>query len=188
MKERNGRIVIENKTARSLFEDAIKQIAKQTDEMLQSDDLRNVDLNEMFLVGGFASCKLLQSHMRASFSKRRISVPSDAQTAVVKGAVIYGSNPKKLTRIAKKTYGVSTYSDFDPNRHSQQKKKSFGGKALCEGVFFPFVQKGEVLEPGTHGQMVANPITPDTTCLVIDFYCLDRTTKKDEVYRSYYTL
>lgn len=40
---------------------------------------------------------------------------------------MYGLNPRSITsRIAKKTYGINTLTTFDPERHPEEKKVSWG--------------------------------------------------------------
>ena len=177
---KKGRLIIKMDTMRSLFEPTIRQIIDKTTEMLNCD-LQEVDFNEIFLVGGFASSTLLQSQMKLKFPNKRLSVPKDAQAAVVKGAVIYGCNPSKITRIAKKTYGVKTFGDFVPENHSERKKIRLAGDTLCQDLFMPVVQKAEVLEPGTHGYVIVNPVVPHAKFVDVEFYCMDRKKSTEEV-------
>ena len=111
----------------------------------------------------------------------QISVPIDARAAVVQGAVIYGHNPDIITRVAKKTYGVATYSDFKPDRHSAVKRTAIGSKVLCKDLFLPFCQMGEELPQGKHGEMFADPVNQHATSITVDFYYLDRSTDPNEV-------
>ena len=85
LKVSGGLLTISLDTINSFHEESVAHIIDKTRELLESDNLIDSDLREIFLVGGFASCDLLQSRMREEFPEMRISVPEDAQAAVVKG-------------------------------------------------------------------------------------------------------
>ena len=111
----------------------------------------------------------------------KLAVPTDAQAAVAFGGVTYGHNPNMVIRIAKSTYGVSTFSPFKPGMHPDRKMKAFGTRQMCMDLFMPFCHKGEVLPDGTHGQMVASPVVAHATHIAVYFYSLDRMVMPDEV-------
>jgi len=56
-------------------------------------------------------------------TKIEVLVPRRPQISVVRGACLYGLNPRSITsRIAKKTYGINTLTTFDPEIHPESKK------------------------------------------------------------------
>lgn len=72
-------------------------------------------------------------------------VPRRPQVSVIRGAVLYGLNPRSISsRIAKKTYGINTLTTFDLDRHPEEKKVVIEGEDFCEDVFDAFVRKGRV--------------------------------------------
>jgi hypothetical protein len=69
------------------------------------------------MVGGFSESPYLKSEILSKFkeSKIQVLVPRRPQISVVRGACLYGLNPRSITsRIAKKTYGINTLTTFDP--------------------------------------------------------------------------
>ena len=49
-------------------------------------------------------------------------MPQEAGLAVLRGAVVFGYNPKAIdSRIAKYTYGVKTNEEFDTEKHMESK-------------------------------------------------------------------
>jgi hypothetical protein len=72
------------------------------------------------MVGGFSESPYLKSEILKRFdSNIQVLVPRRPQISVVRGACLYGLNPRSITsRIAKKTYGINTLTVFDPEMHS----------------------------------------------------------------------
>lgn len=69
------------------------------------------------MVGGFSESPYLKSEILKKFEATKIEVlvPRRPQISVVRGACLYGLNPRSITsRIAKKTYGINTLTTFDP--------------------------------------------------------------------------
>ena len=87
-------------------------------------------MNLVLLVGGFGESEYLYQRTRAWATPLGIQVlqPRDAATAVVQGAVLRGLEPKeakaeiktKLSRRARRCYGVVTKQEFNPNLHWEQ--------------------------------------------------------------------
>jgi hypothetical protein len=72
------------------------------------------------MVGGFSESPYLKAEILKKFEKTKIQilVPRRPQISVVRGACLYGLNPRSITsRIAKKTYGINTLTTFDPEIH-----------------------------------------------------------------------
>ncbi len=73
------------------------------------------------MVGGFSESPYLKNEILKKFedSNIQVLVPRSPQISVVRGACLYGLNPRSITsRIAKKTYGINTLTVFDPEVHS----------------------------------------------------------------------
>ena len=57
---------------------------------------------------------MLQEAVREAFSELKVIVPQDAGLAVLKGAVLYGHEPKTISaRVCKYTYGIKTKRKFN---------------------------------------------------------------------------
>jgi hypothetical protein len=83
------------------------------------------------MVGGFSESPFLKSEINKKFENTNIEilVPRRPQISVVRGACLYGLNPRSITsRIAKKTYGINTLTVFDPDIHPQGKKVIIDGE------------------------------------------------------------
>jgi hypothetical protein len=77
------------------------------------------------MVGGFSESPFLKSEVKKKFEtpNLQILVPRRPQVSVIRGACMYGLNPRSISsRIAKKTYGINTLTTFDPERHPEEKK------------------------------------------------------------------
>ena len=94
---------------------------------------------------------------------------------------MFGLDPLRITRIARKTYGIQTYSVFDPAKHRSSKQHQQGDEILCKDLFLPFVQKEEEIAPGTHGTIVVSPVAAKASFVDVAFYTMDREKSPDEV-------
>ena len=82
------------------------------------------------MVGGFSESPYLKREILNKFkhSKIQVLVPRRPQISVVRGACLYGLNPRSISsRIAKKTYGINTLTVFDPEVHALSKKVIIDG-------------------------------------------------------------
>ena len=69
-------------------------------------------INIIVMVGGFSESRCLQREISRAFPAKKLVIPSDPGMAVVKGAVIYGHDPKAIvSRISRYTYGVASFCD-----------------------------------------------------------------------------
>jgi len=97
----DGKLVLDAKTIKKLFQSTIDNILTNIDSALKFSQSEEVSM--IMLVGGFAKSKLLQNAIQTKFKGQRIIVPEDADLAVLKGAVLYGHNPEtidpRVTRI-----------------------------------------------------------------------------------------
>lgn len=89
--------------------------------------------------------------------------------AVLKGAVLYGHNSKQMSRrILKKTYGIQSWTEFDPDIHPETKRVRINGTDRCQDVFLSLVVKGEQIEAG-HTEVLDSEIrSKDSTVYVSD--------------------
>lgn len=163
---------------KNLFKPPIASIINHLKKLLRKKELKGVKL--MFLVGGFSESPLLQARMREEF-KRNYSIltPQDAQTAVVKGAVMFGKRPKIVVeRCLSETYGTDIFPDFVPGLHDEKKLEYVDGRPKCKDVFSAFALKNEKVKTGEFKKTCRyHPVYPNQTEIGFHFF----TTKKTDV-------
>ncbi|XP_071127599.1 heat shock 70 kDa protein 12A-like [Mytilus edulis] len=138
---------------RKLFKPTIDALIKHIEKLLK--DPKISDLRHIIMVGGFSECELVQKAMKKTFPNRKIIIPDDAGMAVLKGAVLFGHQPRKISkRILRKTYGIQTSTEWDPSLHHKTKKELIDGVYHCKDIFHKFAEKGEKVEEGhSHRQI-----------------------------------
>lgn len=155
---------------KNLFEDASHNIVDHLRELLRTKEVKGTQT--ILMVGGFSESPILQSRIRKEFPDMRVIIPPDAGLAVLKGAVLFGYDPKTIEeRIAKYTYGIGTNADFDPQKHDPSKKKNINGRDMCTDIFHKHVTKGQVLRiDEVQSEESYNPITADQKSINFTVY------------------
>jgi hypothetical protein len=96
------------------------------------------------MVGGFSESPFLKAEVKRNFEEGQnisVLVPRRPQVSVIRGACMFGLNPRSITsRISKMTYGINTLTTFDPEKHPEEKKVVIEGEDFCEDVFDAFVR------------------------------------------------
>ena len=91
---------------RKMFEPVFENIAEHLENVIRG--VRRVQY--MILVGGFATCSILQTYLRDRFEKSfnlRVIIPSESSLAVVMGAVLFGHDPDDIqSRRLRYSYGI----------------------------------------------------------------------------------
>ncbi|CAG2202059.1 unnamed protein product [Mytilus edulis] len=106
---------------RKLFKSTIDSIIKHVDKLLKHPNLS--DLHHIIMVGGFSECELVQTAMRQKFPNKKIIIPDEAGLAVLRGAVLFGHQPKIIgKRILRKTYGIQSWPEWDAELHPKPKE------------------------------------------------------------------
>jgi molecular chaperone DnaK (HSP70) len=132
----------------------------------------------IFMVGGFSESPYLKAEIKKRFENENLSilVPRRPQVSVIRGACMYGLNPRTITsRIAKKTYGINTLTTFDHERHPEEKKVVIEGEDFCEDVFDIFVRKNESVSIDEFHTKTYCPVRSRQTVMRIIFYTTDAT-------------
>ncbi|XP_061164989.1 heat shock 70 kDa protein 12B-like [Saccostrea echinata] len=130
----------------SYFQPACAGIIDHVSDILQRPKVKGT--STILMVGGFSESPILQARLRHVFPlpEYRVVVPIDAGLAVLKGAVLFGHNPRIISaRIAKYAYGVASFQLFDPKIHEKEKKVNIHGKDYCSDIFHVHVKKGATL-------------------------------------------
>lgn len=172
------RLFVSNEQFRELFEKTIRGILQHIEKILYERKFQHVE--HILMVGGFSECELVQTAIRKRLTKKKIIVPNEAGMAVLNGAVLFGHTPKAIScRVARYTYGMQTWPDFDPNRHPQSKRVVVEGIPRCKDVFFKFIEAGEEVTPGHRESQVFQAINPNELTLECSVYA---TPEKDPQY------
>lgn len=110
----------------SFFQPLVENIKSKVEQLLeQAENKVGYKAKFIFMVGGFSESPYLKSEVKKQFETPNLTVlaPRRPQVSVIRGACMYGLNPRSITsRIAKKTYGINTLTTFDPERHPEEKK------------------------------------------------------------------
>ena len=101
----------------SFFSPLFEKIEKKVADLLKDARGTGSPVNFVFMVGGFSESPYLKAHIKSKFEVDGLSilVPKRPQVSVIRGACMFGLNPRSITsRISKKTYGINTLTTFDP--------------------------------------------------------------------------
>lgn len=121
--------------------------------MTEAREEKGSPVNFIFMVGGFSESPFLKSEIKQAFELESgdnppiaVLVPRRPQVSVIRGACMFGLNPRSITsRISKMTYGINTLTTWDLDKHPEEKKVIIEGEEFCEDVFDAFVKKGEAV-------------------------------------------
>ena len=133
----------------------------------------------LFVVGGFAKCKILHQRLKKEFPALQLVVPEDPGFATVKGAVRYGPLKAIASRTSYATYGIDYprpfhYGDNPGKKIWSKKHQSY----YCKNTFSVFVTRGQQLNPAAPYTRKYYPMHLDQTSVTIAIYATDATDPK----------
>ena len=133
----------------------------------------------LFVVGGFAKCKILHQRLRKEFPALKLVVPKDPGFAIIQGAVRYGPLKAIVSRNSYATYGVDCQRPFkdghDPSKKTWSKKSQCN---YCKDIFSVFVTRGQKLNPAAPYTSKFSPSDLDQTSATFVIYATDATDPK----------
>ncbi|XP_052793770.1 heat shock 70 kDa protein 12A-like [Mya arenaria] len=133
--------------AQNIFKETCDHIVEHLKDIFAKPAVQGTET--ILMVGGFSESKMLQHSIGSNFPNKRIIIPEDAGLAVLKGAVIFGHNPTAIvSRVAKFTYGVKVYRNFDPSIHPLSRKVILDGEERCQGCFDKHVEMNQDVQAG----------------------------------------
>lgn len=152
--------------------DVAEKVKKYVEELMVQSDCSDIDF--IIMVGGFSNSGILRQVIK-DLQIADVYAPKDAETAVVKGAVLFGWNPECIqTRRSAKTYGISTSSVFQENVHPPKFKYTDGeGNVWCDNIFCPIVTINQELQYGEKIILSYSPVTTQQTSASLKFYASD---------------
>ena len=145
-----GMLRIQSPVMLQFFEPVVDTIVKHIDRILSRPDLATINLQYLFLVGGFAESTVLQQAICERFgSLLKVVIPHDMSLSILKGAVLFGLNPNLVCiRRSALTYGVACLHKYNPEVHPADKLVLKDGNEWCTQVFDKFVSSGQPLPQG----------------------------------------
>lgn len=161
---------------KSFFHPLLENIKGKVMQLIQDICSKGENLDFIFLVGGFSESPFLKKEISRTFEPMGINilVPRRPQVSVIRGACMYGLNPRFITsRIAKKTYGINTITCFDSQKHPKDKRVFIEGEAFCEDIFDAFVRAGDTVTPNEAFKKMYCPVRTTQTVMKIIFYASD---------------
>ena len=104
LKFTRGALAMKYPEVKKLFEPVFDNIAQHLETVIRKVG----QVKYMILVGGFATCKLLQTFLHDRFANNlRIIIPAESSLAVVMGAVLFGHDPTEIqSRRLRYSYGI----------------------------------------------------------------------------------
>jgi hypothetical protein len=135
----------------SFFKKIVSKIVQQVKELVAENPV-----NYIYLVGGFAESKMLQSSVKVQFEKLglHVIVPMRPQLMVVKGAVLFGLRKGSTiqSRVARYTYGFDCLDQYDEKNPDHKQRHTQGLTSLystprgeiryVNGLFKALVKQG----------------------------------------------
>ena len=171
-------IDLSNELMISFFEPLVNKIINKVKELLgETKQKAGYYPKFIFLVGGFGESPYLRQKIKKEFESNELIVliPKRPLVSVVRGACMFGLNPFSITsRIAKKTYGISTLGIFDEKKHPLNKKVMIEGEAFCENIFDPFVLKDDSVSVNQEIVKTYCPVRGAQTIMKIILYYTDK--------------
>ncbi|KAI9015299.1 hypothetical protein CLU79DRAFT_707698 [Phycomyces nitens] len=130
----------------NVFEPVVKQVLKLISDQIKQSKKQ---IDAIFVVGGFGQSKYLGKRIKETFNGKvgLISVPSRGEISVMRGAVMLGLNPSKVShRVLRRTYGLIVNEPFNPLTDPPEKKYTApDGETRCRDHFFVYGTKGECI-------------------------------------------
>jgi len=174
---RRQKLFVKPETFRNFFKPTIDALLKHLETLLK--DAKLVDLKNIIMVGGFSECQLVTDAVKKRFSQMLIIIPPDAGLAVLRGAVLFGHQPEKISkRVLRKTYGMQSWPEWNSDIHPERKRILIDGTEHCKDVFFRFAQKGEKVKVGHLISQVFEVLKLDEQTLECAVYVTDDTNPK----------
>lgn len=125
---------------KTIFDPVVEQNLQLIEEKL----LEHPDIKAIIAVGGFSGSPYTMTQIKERFSSRVTEIinPPYPGSAVCQGAVALALHADTiLSRVARKTYGISTMLKFEPGDR-EDCREVVDGTLKCKNRFDVFVQRG----------------------------------------------
>ena len=157
-----GYLSLKYPEVKKLFDPVFRNISSHLKTLLE----KVPGVKFLILVGGFASCTLLQTYMKAEFESSfgvRVMVSQECSLCVVMGSVLFGHDPLAfVSRRVKYTYGVQSSRDFAYDDPEELRTLGEDGVEKCTKTFTIYVRKNTEIELGHEIMNTFTPLCPDS--------------------------
>jgi molecular chaperone DnaK (HSP70) len=80
-------LIIDEEIFSKMFKESIDSLTNKIKAIFTRPDMESI--GTLILVGGYSECEILKTTIRKTFSDKRVIIPAEAATAVVKGKTSY---------------------------------------------------------------------------------------------------
>ena len=155
------------------FRAACLEIGRTIRDVLTEPNARTCSI--LILVGGMALSSVAQDIIRQELEGKtniqRIIVPPEPELAVLKGAVMFGHQPKCIfQRIIRYTYGLRKAKLYNPDMHPEDRMVNLHGMDFITDMFCPFITAGSRAPVGFMSYDSLTSIEPYQKVIEIDVY------------------
>lgn len=172
---KHGRLHVNSDIVHRWFEEPVTKLLERVRRILLKPKIK--DVSTILLVGGFSVSKYVQERFKEDFPNQHIIVPSEADLAVLKGAVRFGHMPNIVSsRVSKYTYGIAVTDEYDEHKYPSDKMEIIDGQKRVLGVFDAFVKVGQSVKTGHQRRERHTPLTMDKSTVLV-FRSTDRNPK-----------
>ena len=170
IKHTRDRLVFEHKIIKDLFTESIDAIMRFAMEVTSE----HPNIKTILMVGGYAGCELVRERLRSEMPDIKVIVPKESGLAVLKGAVMYGHNPKVITsRKLRYTYGERTCVTYEEGVHPQSHKfVDEDDVSLCKDAFHILLAMNTTVD--SSGEVVRKRVYPvfrNQCSMTTEVYC-----------------
>ncbi|XP_053391496.1 heat shock 70 kDa protein 12A-like [Mercenaria mercenaria] len=143
------------------------------------------NIKAILMVGGYSESPMLQEAVKSAFPELDIIIPTGASSTVLRGALVYGHNPKAISeRKLRYTYGVKATHKFEKGKHPESKRKTYDIGDRCGDIFDKHVEKNAVVKVGEpQTRRPYHPLDRNQTKAIISIFASEQMnpTYTDEV-------
>lgn len=146
-KEDNNKLRVDGAVIKELFDVPVRNIVDHVKMLLRENAVKLC--KAIVMVGGLSESPVFQEAIRQSFPRLKVIIPTEAGLAVLKGAAIFGFNPRSITeRVCRYTYGVDVTHKFRPEcRHRVKiRKLDKTGTMRCYDLFDIHAKLGQAVK------------------------------------------
>ncbi|KAL3889658.1 hypothetical protein ACJMK2_001992 [Sinanodonta woodiana] len=142
---RGDKLILSSNEIVSFFQKPVSCIVSHLQKIVTDPDVYG--LSYITMVGGFSESEILQSVIRSSFPTIEVLVAEDPSSAVLKGAVVLGHNPKVIeSKRSAYTYGIKVITGFIDNNHDFSKLTVIDGQFQYKDVFDKVMGINEIIK------------------------------------------
>ena len=155
----------------TFFQRSLENIVRIIKEILDSAEMS--DVNTLLVVGGYAESSLIKDTLTTLFSDKNVVIPTNPSLCVLKGAIIFGFEPKLIdSRVCRYTYGIAKLGIWQKGDPEGKKLPEMTRRGLhwCDGVFDKHIEVGQVVKVGEFQDPKEYFVEKGQEFALLDFY------------------